>query len=64
MAEAIANNLDLARNAAEVEIARQNVVVVASQLKPQVALGFGVATTRDKSQDENYNSSSQKSGIA
>jgi outer membrane protein, multidrug efflux system len=64
VAEAIANNLDLARNAAEVEIARQNVVVVASQLKPQVALGFGVATTRDKSQDQNYNSSSQKSGIA
>jgi outer membrane protein, multidrug efflux system len=60
VAEAIANNLDLAQAASQVEMARQNVVVVASRMKPQIGLGFGVATTRDKNQNQNYNSSSEK----
>jgi NodT family efflux transporter outer membrane factor (OMF) lipoprotein len=64
VAEAIAHNLDLAQAAAQVEMARQNVVVVASQLKPQIGLGLVVATTRDKSQDQNYTSSGERFGIA
>ncbi len=64
VAEAIAHNLDLAQAATKVEVARQNVAIVASQLKPQISLGFGVATTRDKSQDQNYNSNSDRTGIA
>jgi outer membrane protein, multidrug efflux system len=64
VAEAIANNLDLVQAAGQVEVARQNVVIVASQLKPQIGLGFGVATTRDKSQTQNYNSNSDRVGIA
>jgi outer membrane protein, multidrug efflux system len=47
-----------------VEVARQNVVIAASQLKPQLGLGFGTATTRDKSQDQNYNSNSERLGMA
>jgi multidrug efflux system outer membrane protein len=62
--EAIANNLDLVQAAAQVEVARQNVVLVASQLKPQIGLGFGVATTRDKDQDQNVNSNTARFGIA
>jgi outer membrane protein, multidrug efflux system len=63
VAEAIANNLDLAQAAAIVEVARQNVVVVASQLKPQIAVGLGVATLRDKSQDQNSNTTNARFGI-
>lgn len=64
VAQAIANNRDLVLAAAQVEVARQNVVVVASQLKPQIALGFGAATTRDSSQDHNENSSSARAGFS
>ena len=64
VAEAIANNLDLVQAAARVEMARQNVVVVASQLKPQIGVVAGVATLRDKSQDRNYNSSATRFVIA
>jgi len=64
VAEAIAHNLDLVQAAAQVEVARQNVVVVASQLKPQIDLGLGAATTRDKSKNQNYNSSSERVGVA
>src|SRR5277367_278455 len=64
VAEAIAHNLDLVQAAAQVDVARQNVVIVASQMKPQVGLGFGAATTRDKSQNQNYNSNSERLGFA
>jgi NodT family efflux transporter outer membrane factor (OMF) lipoprotein len=64
VAEAVANNLDLVQAAAVVEVARQNVVVVASQLKPQIALGLGLATLRDKSQDQNSNTTNVRLGIA
>jgi NodT family efflux transporter outer membrane factor (OMF) lipoprotein len=64
VAEAIAHNLDLVQAAAEVEVARQNVAVVASQMKPQIGAGVGIATTRDKAQDQNYNSNSNNLGIA
>jgi len=64
VAEAIAHNLDLVQAAAQVEVARQNVVIVASQLKPQIGLGFEGATTRDKNQDHNNNSNGERLGIA
>lgn len=64
VAEAIAHNLNLVQAAAQVEVARQNVVVVASQLKPQIGLTFGGATTRDNDQDKNANSSDERIGIA
>jgi multidrug efflux system outer membrane protein len=64
VAEAISNNLDLVQAAAQVEVARQNVVIVASQLKPQIGLDFGAATTRDKNQDKNNNSHNARLGIA
>lgn len=43
IAEAIANNLDLRQSAARVEEARQRVIVVGSQLKPQVSATVGGA---------------------
>jgi multidrug efflux system outer membrane protein len=64
VAEAIANNRDLVQAATQVEVARENVVVVASQMKPQINLGLGIATTRDKNQDQNTNSTGAKSVIA
>jgi outer membrane protein, multidrug efflux system len=48
VSEAIANNLDLRQSAAEVEAARQSVIVVGSKLKPQVSANFSGATTRSK----------------
>jgi multidrug efflux system outer membrane protein len=62
--EAIANNLDLVQAAAQVEVARQNVIIVASQMKPQIGLGAEGATMRDKSRDRNYNSNGERLGIA
>jgi multidrug efflux system outer membrane protein len=44
--EAIANNLDLRQSAAQVEEARQSVIVVGSKLKPQIGATTGGATTR------------------
>jgi len=44
--EAIANNLDLRQAAAQVEEARQSVIVVGAQLKPQVGATIAGATTR------------------
>jgi multidrug efflux system outer membrane protein len=43
--EAIANNLDLRQSAAKVEAARQTVVVVGAQLKPQFNVPVSGATT-------------------
>jgi multidrug efflux system outer membrane protein len=49
-AEAIKNNLDLREAAAKVEVARENVVIVGAQLKPQVGGQLGGAATRDTAQ--------------
>jgi multidrug efflux system outer membrane protein len=51
VAEAIANNLDLRQAAARVEAARQTVIVVGSQLKPQIGARFGVSGTHFEDQD-------------
>jgi outer membrane protein, multidrug efflux system len=48
VAEAIANNLDLRQAAARVEAARQSVIVVGSQLKPQVAATVGGADVQSR----------------
>jgi outer membrane protein, multidrug efflux system len=48
VSEAIANNLDLRQSAAEVEAARQSVVVVGSKLKPQISATLSGASTRSK----------------
>jgi outer membrane protein, multidrug efflux system len=57
VSEAIANNLDLRQSAARVQAARQSVIVVGSQLKPQVGATFSGATTRSK--DKNVTDQSQ-----
>jgi multidrug efflux system outer membrane protein len=44
--EAIANNLNLRQSAAQVEQARESVIVVGSKLKPQIGATFAGATTR------------------
>lgn len=54
--EAITHNLDLRQAAASVEIARQNVVVVGSQLLPQIGAKLGAVTTRDLDEDTWFNS--------
>ena len=48
ISEAIANNLDLRQSAAQVEEARQRVIVVGSQLKPQVGVTAGAADLQSK----------------
>ena len=53
-AEAIKNNLDLRQAAAKVEVARQTVVIVGAQLKPQVGAGLAAAGTRDTAQSSTY----------
>src|SRR5215469_2997439 len=45
VSEAIANNLDLRQSAQRVEEARQTVIVVGANLKPQIALKVGGAAT-------------------
>ena len=64
MAEAIANNLDLRQAAAKVEVARQTVIIVGSQLKPQVGLDLGIASTRDEDHDEWFTSKKGLAGAA
>jgi multidrug efflux system outer membrane protein len=54
--EAIKNNLDLRQAAAKVEAARQTVVIVGAQLKPQVGADLGAAGTRDTSQSSTFSS--------
>ena len=56
VAEAIKNNLDLRQAAAKVEVARQNVVIVGAQLKPQVGAGLAAAGTHDTSQSGIFSS--------
>jgi multidrug efflux system outer membrane protein len=66
VAEAIANNLDLRKAAAQVEIARQNVVVVASKMKPQVGVDLSYSGLRDDVQghDHWYESKAGLAGVA
>lgn len=51
VSEAIANNLDLRQSAAQVEAVRQSVIVVGSNLKPQIKADISGATTRSTDKD-------------
>ena len=66
VAEAIRNNLDLRRAAAQVEIARQNVALVASNMKPQVGLDLNYSGLRDDVRGHNhwYESKKGLAGVA
>ena len=63
IADAMANNLDLRQSAARVEAARQSVIVVGSQLKPQVGATFGGADLESKNsmsdQDQQFRSNAE-----
>jgi outer membrane protein, multidrug efflux system len=64
VAEAITNNLDLRQAAARVEVARQNVIVVGSQLKPQVGVDLGLGATRDDGHNDWYTAKKGLAGVA
>ena len=64
VAEAIAHNLDLRQAAERVTIAQQAVVVVGSQLLPQVGAVLGARTTRDEDHDKNSNATIAYAGVA
>ena len=64
VAEAIANNLDLRQAAAKVEMARETVIIVGSQLKPQVGLDLGGSSTRDGDHDDWFTSRKGVAGVA
>ncbi|MBI4892960.1 MAG: efflux transporter outer membrane subunit [Acidobacteria bacterium] len=64
VAEAMVRNLDLAQAAAQLETVRQRVIVVSSQLKPQVGLGANVSTLRDADQPSNYTGARGLLGIS
>ena len=66
VAEAIRNNLDLRRAAAQVEIARQNVALVAANMKPQVGLDLNYSGLRDDVRGHNhwYDSKKGLAGVA
>lgn len=56
VAEAIKNNFNLQEAAANVDIAQQNVVLVASKMKPQVGLNLGYDSTIDDGNSSVYSS--------
>ena len=64
VAEAITNNLNLREAAERVEMARQNVVVVGSQMKPQIGVDLGLGATRDDGHDNWYSSKKGVAGVA
>jgi multidrug efflux system outer membrane protein len=63
VAEAIANNLDLRQAAARVEAARQTVIVVGSQLQPQIGARFGVSGAHFEGQDGTFQSNAEYFGV-
>lgn len=63
--EAIKNNLDLRQAAAKVEIARQTVIVVGAQLKPQVGAQLsGAATEKTDSSNNPFSSNMEHGGAS
>jgi outer membrane protein, multidrug efflux system len=63
VSEAIANNLDLRQSAAQVEAARQSVIVVGSKLKPQVRADLAGASTRATDTDKDVSQQDQSSMV-
>ncbi len=64
VAEAIANNLDLRIAATKVTIAQQAVIVVGSQLLPQVGTVLGGRTTKDEDHGSAADSTVAYAGVA
>jgi NodT family efflux transporter outer membrane factor (OMF) lipoprotein len=64
VAEAIANNLDLHIAATKVAIAQQAVIVVGSQLLPQVGAVLGARATNDEDHSGTSNSTIAYAGVA
>ena len=64
VAEAVANNLDLRIAAAKVAIAQQSVIVVGSQLLPQVGAVLGGRATNDEDHSGTSNSTIAYAGVA
>jgi multidrug efflux system outer membrane protein len=63
--EAIKNNLDLQQAAAKVFMARQDVIVVGAQLKPQVGAHFaGAATEKTDSSNNPFTSNMEHGGAS
>ncbi len=62
--EAINNNLDLQQAAGKVKIARQNVIIVGSQLKPQVGAKLGGAATQTTSPSDTFKSNMEDAGAS
>jgi len=62
--EAIKNNLDLQQAAAKVTIARQTVIVVSAQLKPQVGARFSGAATQTIDPSNTFKSNMEYGGAA
>jgi len=64
VAEAINNNLDLRQAAASVEVARQSVVVVGSQLLPRIGINLGMSTIKDDDHDKWGHGNLEYAGIS
>jgi multidrug efflux system outer membrane protein len=64
VAEAIKNNLDLQQAAAKVVIARQTVIIVGSQLKPQVGARFSGAATQTTDPANTFKSNMEDAGAS
>jgi NodT family efflux transporter outer membrane factor (OMF) lipoprotein len=63
--EAIKNNLDLQQAAAKVYMARQDVIVVGAQLKPQVGAQLaGAATEKTDSSNNPFKSNMERGGVS
>ena len=64
VAEAIKNNLDLQQAAGKVTVARQNVTIVGSQLKPQVGAHFSGAGTHTADPINSFQSNMESAGAS
>lgn len=64
VAEALANNRDLAQAAERVRVAQQAIVLAGARLLPQVGAQLGGRTTRDEDNDDTFNSSIAYAGVA
>jgi outer membrane protein, multidrug efflux system len=64
VAEGIKNNLDLQQAAAKVVIARQTVIVVGAQLKPQVGAKFSGAATQTTDPSNTFKSNMEYGGAS
>jgi multidrug efflux system outer membrane protein len=62
--EAIKNNLDLQQAAAKVQIARQTVIIVGAELKPQVVSHFSGAAIQSANPSNTFQSNMESGGVS